>query len=137
MNRKIVKVSVLIIFFIVIVLANVCSVSYAQAYEREQQIIKDGIYRISMFSDDYCHFALEIAGGSKQVEANVQIGTWINKDNEKNKFKITYDQTSGYYTIESLISEKMLDVQNGGMTSGTNVWQHGSNSTDAKKWKID
>lgn len=137
MNRKIVKVSVLIIFFIVIVLSNVYFVGYAQAYEREPQIIKDGIYRISMFSDDYCHFALEIAGGSKQVEANVQIGTWINKDNEKNKFKITYDQTSGYYTIESLISEKMLDVQNGGMTSGTNVWQHGRNGTDAQKWKIE
>ena len=137
MNRKIVKVSVLIIFFISIVLSNVWFVSYAQAHEKEQQLIKDGIYRISMHGNNYCHFALEIENGSKQVEANVQLGTWINKNNEKNKFKITYDQTSGYYTIQSLVSGNMLDVQNGGMISGTNVWQHGDNGTDAQKWRIE
>ena len=137
MNRKIIKISVLIIFFINIVLSNVWLVSYVQAYEKEQQIIKDGIYRISMYGNNYCHFALQIENGSEEVEANVQIGTWINKDNEKNKFRINYDQTSGYYTIQSIISGHLLDVQNGAMINGTNVWQHADNGTDAQKWRIE
>lgn len=136
MNRKFTKISVLFILLINIVLFNVLFISYVQAHEKEQ-IIKDGIYRISMYGNSVCHFALEVENGSKHVEANIQIGTWINKDNEKNKFKITYDQTSGYYTIQSLVSGNMLDVQNGGMVSGTNVWQHKDNGTDAQKWRIE
>ena len=102
---------------------------------QEQTIIKDGIYRISMHTNN--HMALEIAGASKKSGANVQLGEWNNKENEKNKFKITYDETTDYYTIESILSENALDVQNGGMTSGTNVWQYESNGTDAQKWKIE
>ncbi len=104
--------------------------------EKPEQYVEDGIYRISMFDNSSCHLALEIKDGSKNVEANVQLGTWVNKDNEKNKFQLTYDKTSGYYTIESTNSGKVLDVQNGGMTDGTNVWQHSKNGTDAQKWKI-
>lgn len=147
MKRKTIVTLILTVFLVNILLPTISNISYAEETKEEnvqtlsvekaqEQIIKDGIYRTSMHGNDYCHMSLEIENGSKQVEANVQIGTWINKNNDKNKFKIVYDETSGYYTIQSVISGNMLDVQNGGMTSGTNVWQHGSNGTDAQKWTI-
>ena len=100
-----------------------------------EERISDGIYRISLSDRDYSYMALEIKNGSKQVEANVQIGEWSNKNNDKNKFKITYTG-DGYYSIGLAGTSNMLDVQNGGMTAGTNVWQHKDNKTDAQKWKI-
>lgn len=43
---------------------------------------------------------------------------------------------NGYYTIESVNSGKVLDVDNAGKNQGTNVQQYGSNNTDAQKWII-
>ena len=105
--------------------------------EKPEKTVEEGTYRISLYGNSNCHMALEIENGSKEVTANVQVGIWVNKNNERNKFKLLYDKDTGYYEIESINSGKLLDVQNGGMTSGTNVWQHGRNGTDAQKWKIE
>ncbi len=102
----------------------------------EETLITDGIYRISPSSIEYNYLALEIRDGSKDEQANVQVGEWNNKNNDKNKFQITYDKKDGCYTIQSINSKNMLDVQNGGMTPETNVWQYKNNDTPAQKWKI-
>ena len=101
----------------------------------EEQIVPNGTYRISLKEPEYSHMSIEIKDGSKQVEANAQIGEWSNKNNDKNKFKITY-VGNGYYSIGLANTNNMLDVQNGGMEAGTNVWQHKDNQTDAQRWKI-
>ena len=136
MKRKIIIILVSIIFMGSIMLFSIFQNNNVEASEN-QQILKDGIYRISMFNKKYCYMAIEIENSSKDIEANVQLGMWINKNNEKSKFELKYDETSGYYTIKSVNSGKVLDVQNGGITSGSNVWQYGENGTDVQKWKIE
>ena len=134
------KNKITVIITITIVLMNIIIPSIifnAFANEQEAKIIEKGIYRISRYGNGHIHEVIEIEKGSKNVTANVEIGTWKNIDNEKNKFEIIYDNASGYYTIKNIKSGNMLDVQNGGMEPGTNVWQHKPNGTDAQKWKIE
>ncbi len=104
--------------------------------EKPEQYIENGIYRISMFDNSKIHMAIEIENGSNELGANVRLGEWVNRNNEKNKFRLTYDKTSGLYTIESTNSGKALDAQNGGTKDGTNIWQYSQNGTDAQKWEI-
>ena len=104
--------------------------------EKPEQYIENGIYRISMFDNSKIHMAIEIENGSNELGANVRLGEWVNRNNEKNKFRLTYDKTSGFYTIESTNSGKALDAQNGGTKDSTNIWQYNQNGTDAQKWEI-
>ncbi len=100
-----------------------------------EERIPNGVYRISIADPSYCHMAIEIKDGSKQAQANVQIGEWFNINNEKNKFQITYEGDD-YYSIGLANTNNMFDVQDGGMNPGNNVWQYEDNKTDAQRWKI-
>ncbi len=135
MNKKLI-LSIIAITYIIFSTVNY-SLAYIEEKMPETQIIENGIYRISRFGKENIHEVIEIENGSKDVTANVKLGSWKNIDNEKNKFEIIYDNLSGFYTIKNINSGNMLDVQNGGMNPGTNVWQHKPNGTDAQKWKIE
>ena len=64
--------------------------------------------------------------------ANIQLYEYVQEDQQK--FKVEYND--GYYTITAIHSNKLLDVAHNEKKSGTNVWQHGFNNTDAQKWAI-
>ena len=125
--------TIIMIFILGGLILAISNFNYAEA----AKIIENGIYRISMFEKENNHLSFEIENNSKKTGANVQLGEWKNINNEKNKFKITADPSSEYYTIESVLSNKVLDVQHGGNKNGTNVWQYTKNNTDAQKWKIE
>lgn len=77
---------------------------------------------------------LDVANGSKEKGANIQIHQANNTDAQQFEFKYLGE---GYYQITSKVSGKSLDVQNGNNKSGANVWQYDSNSTDAQKWMLE
>lgn len=51
-------------------------------------------------------------------------------------FKIVRSSEAGYYNIVNKGSGKVLDVENGGVASGTNVQLYETNGTVAQQWKI-
>ena len=97
----------------------------------DEPVVKEGIYRIALASNPL--IGLDIEGNAKSNKANVYI--WAYSGEEKSQFRLKYDG-DGYYKIINVYSGKALDVQNGGKTKGTNVWQYTENDTDAQKWKI-
>ena len=102
--------------------------------EKPEKIIEDGIYQIAMFEKGKSNLGLEVAKGETSSGVNIELG---NLDrNKKNQFKFTYNVNDGYYEIQSVLSEKMLDVEFAGMSNGTNVWQYKKNGTDAQKWEV-
>ena len=98
-----------------------------------EKTIEEGTYRIAMFSNP--NIGVDIDSALKSNGANVLIWEWA-ENNLQKKFNLKYDETDGYYTITNVNSGKLLDVQNGGTTNGTNVWQYEENNTDAQKWQI-
>ena len=99
-----------------------------------EKILEDGTYRIAMFSNQ--NIGMDINEFSKDNGANVLIWEWADTNNNQKKFNLRYDENDGCYTITNVNSGKLLDVENGGNTNGTNVWQYEENDSDAQKWRI-
>ena len=93
--------------------------------------IANGRYRIAFYSNKY--IGLDVAGASKNNQANVQL--WHYEGVDQQLFDLTCD-SSGYYKIKNVNSGKVLDVEWGGINAGTNVWQYEDNGTDSQKWII-
>lgn len=75
---------------------------------------------------------LEIAGDSKENEANCQV--YAENHNDCQIFDIVYE--NGYYTIKNKNSDKVLDISNGSVNCFANVQQYASNGTVAQKWSL-
>ena len=101
---------------------------------KPKKTIEEGTYRIAMFSNP--NIGIDIDAGLKNNGANVLLWDWYEENNTQKKFNFRYDETDGYYTITNVNSGKLLDVQNGGMSNGTNVWQYEENRTSSQKWQI-
>ena len=95
------------------------------------QTIANGTYMIKSLLNT--NKVLDIDGGSKNNNANLQI--WSKANVDQQKFNITY-LGNGYYTIQAVHSKKVLDVAGAGKKNGTNVQQYASNGSDAQKWMI-
>lgn len=103
--------------------------------EKNNKIIEEGTYKITMFTQN--NIALDVDCGKRENGANVQLWEWFGEKSYQQQFQLVYHQSSGTYTIYNINSGKVLDVQNGGRTPGTNVWLYEENGTDAQKWIID
>ena len=101
---------------------------------KPEKTIEEGTYRIAMFSNT--NIGVDIDAGSKDNGANVLLWDWYEENNNQKKFNFRYDETDGYYTITNVNSGKLLDVQNGGTSNGTNVWQFEENKTNSQKWQV-
>ena len=77
---------------------------------------------------------LDVAGGSKASGANVQLYSWNGTNAQK--WKLTYDSASGFYTIASLVSGNVLDVSGASTSNGANVQVYAPNGTKAQQWRI-
>ncbi len=99
--------------------------------EATPNVIDDGLYEIGSLANP--NMILDVEGASLNSGANIQL--WQRLDENHQKFSIEYCK-DGYYTIQSLKSEKMLDVKDAGKENGTNVRVWEDNGADAQKWKI-
>ena len=108
--------------------------SDAQLFSLEKvdanRILPNGYF--AMKSSANSSMAVEIANNSKNSGANVQLGTY--NDRNKQKFYISY-AGSGLYYIKNVRSLLNLDVAGASKANGTNVWQYTRNTTNAQKWK--
>lgn len=77
---------------------------------------------------------LDIAAGSKSNGGNTQI--YQNNNTAAQRFRLSYDSLTGFYTITNLSSGKVLDVSGAKAANGTNVQQYQSNGTLAQRWVI-
>lgn len=69
--------------------------------------------------------------------ANVQ--TWTGNQTPAQRFLVCFHEVDGdlgYYTFENVYSGKVLDVADGGVSSGTNVQQWDSNDSAAQQWVL-
>lgn len=77
---------------------------------------------------------LDISGASKKNGGNVQLYT--PNGTKAQRFKVTYEPSSGYYIIQNVNSSKVLDVSCARAANGTNVQQYASNASLAQRWVI-
>ena len=76
---------------------------------------------------------LDVAAGSKDAGANVQLYGYNGTDAQK--WHISYG-ADDLATITNVGSGKVLDVSGASSTPGANVWQYDANGTLAQKWRI-
>jgi uncharacterized repeat protein (TIGR02543 family) len=76
----------------------------------------------------------DVAGGSTANRANIQL--YQSNNTAAQKFKLTFDSATGYYTITNVNANKVLDVAGAARTNGTNVHIYQGNNTYAQKWTI-
>ena len=97
------------------------------------QTIKDGVYSIATASNE--NYVLDVEGGSKSNNANIQI--YEKQSAKRQRFNVKY-LNDGTYQIMAEYSGKVLDAEYGGRESGKNVCQYALNtpSTTNQKWII-
>ena len=89
---------------------------------------QDGYYEIAQFGTN---MVLEVANGSTDKGANVQVGARDGSD--KQKWVVNFNWRDGC-RIVSKVSGMSLDLQDGDTTSGTNVRQWTENNGSAESW---
>ena len=95
------------------------------------QTVSDGEYHIVSALDN--NMGLDVEAASSDLCANIQLYNNVLDDSQG--FVVNY-LGDGYYKITNKHSGKSLDVANGGMKSGTNVWQYDYTGDNAQKWII-
>lgn len=120
-----------IISTLMIICLIMCLININKSVAKATQTLQNGYYIIKMKTNS--NKAVDISGASRDNQANAHI--WTYKGEIQQKFQLIYDG-NGYYKIKNMYSGKVLDVEWGGMTAGTNVWQYEDNGTDSQKWSI-
>ena len=95
------------------------------------QTVSDGEYHIVSALDN--NMGLDVEAASSDLCANIQLYNNVLDDSQVFVVNCLGD---GYYKITNKHSGKSLDVANGGMKSGTNVWQYDYTGDNAQKWII-
>lgn len=95
------------------------------------QTVSNGEYHIVSALDN--NMGLDVEAASSDLCANIQLYNNVLDDSQV--FVVNY-LGDGYYKITNKHSGKSLDVANGGMKSGTNVWQYDYTGDNAQKWII-
>lgn len=94
--------------------------------------VADGNYKIhAKLNYGFC---VDVLGGFTAPETNVMLYHDNDESNAQN-YTITHVK-DGWYKIQNMSSLLVLDVANGSKASGTNVWQHIWNGTDAQLWQF-
>lgn len=97
------------------------------------RVLADGVYEVSSAIDGAK--ALDIAGGSRDDGARLQL--WSPNSTPAQRFRVAYDEASGFYSVENIGSGKVLDAAAGRWEDGTAVQQYSANGTAAQLWSIE
>ena len=107
----------------------------AQQWKLEQKTaaIEDGTYAICSAIDG--SMVLDVSGGSKANGGKVQVYT--SNDTMAQRWQLTRDEKTGYYTITSANSSKCIDIPAGKANQGVLLQQYTHNGTAAQMWNIE
>lgn len=83
------------------------------------QNVVDGVYYFQSAGS-----ALDVKGASSESGASLQ--SYVKNDTVAQAFRLTYDSSSGFYTIASLVSGKLLDADCGSVVPNGAVHLYGS-----------
>lgn len=108
---------------------TVCTKDIDELAAKQKGALKEGIYVIQSALNG--RFVLDVAAGSKENGANVQL--YESNVTPAQKWRVSEDE-DGYITITNIASGKVLDVSGGSDCSGANVWQYEKNGSRAQKW---
>ena len=97
------------------------------------RVLADGVYEVTSAIEGAK--ALDIAGGSRDDGARLQL--WSPNSTPAQRFRVAYDEASGFYSVENIGSGKVLDAAAGRWEDGTAVQQYASNGTAAQLWSIE
>lgn len=97
------------------------------------QLVADGYYNIK--SRLATQYALDIDGGGTPYDG-VNARLWYYNGSNSQKFQLSYDQSTGYYTVKNVFSSRNLDVGGASTDTGANVWAWTQNNSCAQKWII-
>ena len=77
--------------------------------------------------------ALDVAGGSKNKGANIQL--WDKNNSTAQQFEFI-NAGNGFYNIKNVNSGKVLDISGGNDRTGTNIKTWDPNYSDAQKFRL-
>lgn len=83
------------------------------------QSVADGVYCLQSAGS-----ALDVKGASSESGASLQ--PYVKNDTVAQAFRLTYDSSSGFYTIASLVSGRLLDADCGSVVPNGAVHLYGS-----------
>ena len=98
-----------------------------------EQTIDDGIYNIVPKCNN--DKVIEMEGQSTANNKKIQIAKKLGVINKSQGFKVAYIG-DGYYKIQSLKSEKALEVVNGSHSNGAQIQQNDENDSNMQQWII-
>lgn len=101
--------------------------------DKIQQYLPNGQYEIKTSLDS--SKVLDVNGGSLWDSAKIQI--YESNFTGAQRFEVSFDVSSGYYSIVNIVSNRALDVAGGSASSGSAVWQYSQNGTAAQKWRVE
>ena len=71
--------------------------------DKQEKVIENGIYKIELKENS--NIVLQTENASEKNGGNINTGKWLSdSSNVQKRFKITYNEDDGYYTIKSLNS---------------------------------
>ncbi len=92
----------------------------------------DGTYRLA--PSHATNRALDVAGGSLAKGANIR--SYNSNGSNAQRYALTYNPQTGYYTISVVSSGLVLDVEGGSTKAGANIRQWSSNGSEAQQWDL-
>lgn len=67
---------------------------------------------------------------------STQVQLYGSNDTLAQYWTFTYNKSTGYYTVRSAVSGKVLGCRGGGVLNGTAVQQYAENGTPAQWWRV-
>jgi uncharacterized repeat protein (TIGR02543 family) len=95
--------------------------------------LTNGVYTISSSAASLSRF-VDIEGASGKDGAQAIL--WSKTSGNNQKFRLTYEASTGYYTIVGVSSSKLLDVYGASKSAGASVIQWGPNGNFNQQWHI-
>ena len=95
-------------------------------------VVEDGEYEIASAVSN--NKVIDITANRNADGTNIQLYEANNTNAQR--WKITYDENTDYYTIVNPASKRSLDAEAAGTVSGTNIHLWQTNKTCAQKWTI-
>lgn len=89
-------------------------------------------YAVASYIDQ--GYVFDVAYASTEDTANIQL--YQSNSTDAQRFRLSYEDETGYYVMRNVRSDKVLDVAWAGTSDGANVWQYSSNGTWAQKWSL-
>lgn len=100
--------------------------------EKVERTVESGVYQISSALDS--SKVLDVSNASTDNCARIQL--WGGNGTDAQKWGLSFDDRTGFYTLVSLCSNKSADVPNASSESGVKIQQYEGNGTVAQLWSI-